>query len=223
MQRECGGREHAFRRAAGAEEDVDPGAGLGGGDDACNIAVADQRDAGAGFADLGDGFGVAVTIEHADHQLGDIHALGAGEVFQVFGERGVERYHVFRQAAADRDLLHVDVRRVQKIAALGQRNGGDGVRAAFGGDRGAFQRVHGDVHRRAPLADFLADIEHRRFIHLAFADDDGAVDGDGVEGLAHGFNGRTIGFVFLAAADPARGGDGGGFGDADEFEGQIAI
>src|SRR5271156_2957298 len=77
-----------------------------------------RSDAGAVFADLGDGLGVAVTIQHADHKLGNIHALRAGEVLQVFGERGVERYHVFRQAAANRDLLHVDVPRVQKIAAL---------------------------------------------------------------------------------------------------------
>ena len=97
------------------------------------------------------------------------------------------------------------------------------VGAAFGGDRGAFQRIDGDVHRRAAGADFLADIEHRRFVHLALADDDGAVDGDGVEGLAHGLDGRAVGLVLVAPADPAGGGDGGGLGDADEFERQIAI
>ena len=74
---------------------------------------------------LAIGLGVAVAIQHAGDEVGDVHVLGAGQVVQVFGERRVERYHAVRQAAADRDLVHVDVRRVQEIAAFGQRDGGD--------------------------------------------------------------------------------------------------
>ena len=95
--------------------------------------------------------------------------------------------------------------------------------STLGDDLGPFQRIDGDIHLGAALADLLADIEHWRLVHLAFADDDGAGDGDAVEGMAHGLHRRAVGFVLVAAAGPLRGRDGGGLGDADEFERQVAV
>ena len=45
--------------------------------------------------------------------------------------------------------------------------------------RGALERIDGDVDlgARRRGADLLADVEHRRLVHLAFADDDAALDG----------------------------------------------
>ena len=95
----------------------------------------------------------------------------------------------------DDELVHVDVGRVQQAAALGRGEHRDGVGLAGGAEVGALERIDGDVDfvelaRRPPLAfcampDFLADVEHRRLVALAFADDDGAVDRDRVELLAH--------------------------------------
>ena len=74
-----------------------------------------------------------------------------------------------------------------------------------------------------PTADLLADIEHRRFVALAFADDDGAVDGKIVERVAHGFDGGVVGGAFVAAADLARRLNGGRFRDTHRFESELAV
>ena len=166
---------------------------------------------------------MAVAIERADDQVGDLALLGAREVAQVLEHGGVEVDDVGRQAGADGDLVHVDVGRVQEVAALGQRHDGERVRTGLGGQRGAFERVDGDVHRRAAGADALADVEHRRLVHLALADDDRAVDGDAVEGAAHRLDGGAVGLVLLAQAHPARGAARGGLGDAHQVKRQVAI
>ena len=134
--------------------------------------------------------------------------LCPGEVAQVLRDRGIEVDDPVRQPAADCDLVHVDVGRMQEVAVFGQCHDGEGVRAALGRDVGAFERVDGDVHGGAAGADLLADIEHGRLVHLALADDDGAVDRDAVEGAAHAFDGGAVGLVLLATAHPAGGGEG---------------
>ena len=76
---------------------------------------------------------------------------------------------------------------------------------------------------RAAGADLLADIQHRRLVHLALADHHGAFDGDLVERLAHRLDRGAVGLVLLAETDPARGGECGGLGDADQFEREVAV
>ena len=72
------------------------------------------------------------------------------------------------------------------------------------------QRVDGDVHLRigsddaVRLADFFADIEHRRFVALALADDDGAVDRNRVHFLPHGLDGDLIRLVTVALSHRVR-------------------
>ena len=83
--------------------------------------------------------------------------------------------------------------------------------------------VDGDVHGGPAGADFLADEEHRRFVHLAFADHHGAVDIHRVEGLTHRFHRRAVGVVLLAEPDPAGRGERGRFGDPHQFEGEVAV
>ena len=74
-----------------------------------------------------------------------------------------------------------------------------------------------------PRADLLADVEHRRFVALAFADHDGAGDRQRVERLAHGFDGGVVGGMFVAAADLFGGSNRCGFGHAHRFEREGAI
>jgi hypothetical protein len=56
-------------------------------------------------------------------------------------------------------------------------------------------------------SDLLADIEHGRFVAFAFADDDGALHGNGVHGGAHGFGGNFVSTLAVAKAH--------GFGGSD--------
>jgi hypothetical protein len=56
----------------------------------------------------------------------------------------------------------------------------------------------GNFDAIARRADLLADVEHGRFVALAFADDDGAAHGDRVHGAAHGFGGDVVGALAIA-------------------------
>ena len=53
---------------------------------------------------------------------------------------------------------------------------GERVGPAGGADRRAFERIEGDIDLRTAGADLFADIKHRRFVALAFADHNRAVD-----------------------------------------------
>ena len=98
------------------------------------------------------------------------------------------------------------------------------AREALGGQRGAFERVDGDVDLgRAAVADLLAVVEHRGFVLLALADHDDAVHRDGVEHEAHRVDCGLVGGDLVAVADPAGGGQCGRFGDADQFEREVAV
>ena len=122
------------------------------------------------------------------------------------------------------ELLHVAVGRVEQPAALGGRQHGDRARLPVGDQVRALQRVDRDVDLgrladgRGRVADPLADVEHRGLVALALADHDPGVDGDLVEGPAHGLHGDPVGVHRVAAAHQARRGDRGGLGDADQLQ-----
>ena len=69
------------------------------------------------------------------------------------------------QAAADRDLVHVDVGRIEEAAMLGHRHDGQRIGQALGGDGGAFQRIERDVdlgaRRRRPSRRYRASAPRR--------------------------------------------------------------
>ena len=169
-----------------------------------------------------------VTIQRADHQIANVAFLGARQFAQIFLRLRIQIHNAFRQARPDRELIHVDIGRMQKAALFRQRHSRNRIRPALGGDGGTLQRVHRDIHFR-PAADlgvkpdFLADIEHRRLIHLALADYHCAGDGDGIEGLAHGFHRGAIGGVLVAPANPAGGCECSGFRHAHQFKRQVAV
>ncbi len=74
--------DDALRRAADAHQHVDAGPGLGGGDRRRDVAVADQVDARAGLAQLGDQVVVAVALEHDDRDLVHLDALRLGDALR---------------------------------------------------------------------------------------------------------------------------------------------
>jgi len=66
--------------------------------------------------------------------------------------------------------------------------------------------------------DLLADVEHRRLVAFALADDDGAIDGDGIHDPAHRLDGHLVGLVAIALAHGVGASDGGLLDDPQEFE-----
>ena len=125
---------------------------------------------------------------------------------------------------SDADLLHVRVRGVDEAARFGRGEDGDRPRLAVGDEVRALERVDRDVDGgrgvvlRAAPSDALADVQHRRLVALALADDDAAGELDLVHRATHGLGRGGVGFVLLAAAHEPRRGDGRGLGDADHLE-----
>ena len=149
---ERGRGDHALGRAAGAEQDVDAGVGVGRHDRAGDVAVADQADARAGLADLGDQVGCG------DRGRGSRRcspatflplALAIRSRFQVARLAQVD--HAAR-LGADRDLLHVRVGRVEELAVVGDRDHADRVGRAGRAQVGALERVDRDVDLRRVVA-----------------------------------------------------------------------
>ena len=83
-------RQHALGRAAGAHHRVHAGADDRRRDAGRQIAVANQPDARAGRADVGDELLVARPVEHDDDEVVDLAAEAVGDRLQVVGDRRVE-------------------------------------------------------------------------------------------------------------------------------------
>ena len=76
---------------------------------------------------------------------------------------------------------------------------------------------------RAAVADLLADVEHRRLVALAFADDHGAAQVHEAERLAHRLGGRLIGPVAIAAPHEPRRGQRRRLGHANDLQCQVSV
>ena len=111
-------------------------------------------------------------------------------------------------------------------AALARRGQhGNRIRRTGRAQVGAFERIDRNVDL-VPLppvavlllceADLFTDVEHRRFVALAFADHDRAVDRHGIHLATHRFDRDLIGAVAVALAHGVRAGDRGLFGNAEE-------
>jgi hypothetical protein len=95
---------------------------------------------------------------------------------------------------------------------------------ALAGQGGAFERIQRDVDARAAAQpDLLADVEHRRLVALALADDDAALDVERVQRRAHGVHRGLVGLLLVAAADHVEAGDGRGLADAHGGQRQVTV
>ena len=217
-------REHAFGRAALAHVHIDRGVFIGHRDDARDVAVTDQHHAAAQGTQLGNQLGMARTIKHADIDVGRLHALGSGHRHDVLGRGLGEIDDALGIARANRELVHIDVGRVQEAALFRRRQHGERVRPGLGGNRGALERIKRDVDLGAfAHADLFADEQHRGFVALALADHHGAIDVEVVEGLAHRRHGRRVSRLFITPPDQLRRRNRGGFGNAHHLQHQHAL
>ena len=163
-------------------------------------------------------------VEHHDRHVGDVDALRAGHGAQVLRDGALDVDDV-GGLGPDGELLHVEHRgRVEHRPALGHGEHGEGVGHALGHERGAVDRVDRDVALGAvAVAHLLPVEEHRGLVLLALPDDDGAAHRHRPDELAHRVDGRAVPAVLVAAADVAAGGHGGGLGDPDELEREVAV
>ena len=157
---------------------------------------------------------MARAVQHAAGHVFDPALCGLGEGLDIVRRFFVAADDAVGIARADGDLVHVGVRRIEQAAARGDGEHGERVGHGLGGQRRAFQRVKRDVDLGTLSgADFLADIEHRGFVALTFADHDAALELDLVEGRTHRVHGGGIGLFLVAPAHFLRSRDRGEFRD----------
>jgi hypothetical protein len=196
--------QHPLGRAAGTQIDIDARFfGVGGVNDAGDVAVADQLDRDARHPEVLNERGVAGPVEDAGGDFGRRHTLGPGEGAHIVDRRLVEIDEARRVPCPDRHLGHVDVGGVQQPAPLGDRQYRNRVRLILGAQRCAFERIDRDVDRRTvAAANALAEVEHAGLARVALADDDGAGDVEPAQFVVHGLDGGGVGGLLVALAAP---------------------
>ncbi len=174
--------------------------------------------------DVLDQLGVPRAVQDADRHVAHRQALDLGDRPDVLGDRRGDVQHV-RGVGSDGDLVHVeDRRRVEHRPAFGHRQHRDRVGHALAHQRGAVDRVDGEVALRAvAVADLFAVVEHRRVVLLALADDDDAAHRHRVDQLAHRVDRGAVAALLVAASHPAAGGHRAGLGDPHQLQGQVAV
>ena len=166
---------------------------------------------------------MALAIEHHHRQVLDPAILRPGDPLEVLGDRGGDVDHL-RRGRSDDELLHVVEVGVEHRAPLGEGDGRDAPGDAARDQARAVDRVHRDVDgRRVAVADLLADVEHRRLVLLALADDHHAVHVDESEAPAHRVDGGLVGYLLLIAPHVPSRGHRGALGDADQLERKVAV
>src|SRR5215204_1445333 len=114
------------RSAAAAYIDIAAGApGVGGVDHAGDVAVGDEAHRTASLAHRSDQVGVARAIENEGGDVFRGHPFGFGQRRNVVLGRGIEIDHPFGIARSDRNLLHIDIGRIEEGSAFRQRQRGD--------------------------------------------------------------------------------------------------
>ncbi len=192
------------------------------------VAVADQFDASPGLANVGNQFFVTRAVEHDHDQVVDAPLQATGDVLEVVGDRGIQIDRVLA-GRPDHDFFHVAVGRIQQTTFLRRRQHRDCTGSARRAQIGAFEGIDSDIDLRDLAAigkfgaDFLADVEHGRFVALAFANDDIAAHGDGVHRLPHGLGCDLVCQLAIAGAHGARGRDSRLLDHAQEFKREIAF
>jgi hypothetical protein len=154
-----------------------------------------------------------------DHrEILDLASFGFRQRVEVFGRALVQ----IDYPSADRtcgDLRHVGIRTVQQISSVSHCNHRQRIGRAGSANRRAFERVERDIHFRPTGTDLFADIKHGRFIPLAFANNDRAVDGERVKRPAHGVDSGLVGRLLIAATGQSRATQRRSFGHSNSFQG----
>ena len=189
-----------------------------------NVAIGNQTDRGACLADLGNHRLVAGTFQNANGDVRGGAALGGSQGFHPLTGRHVQGDDAFRIARTNGQLVHIGVRCVQHRSAWPHGNHCQCVGHVFGGQRGAFQWIKRDIDARTIAGShFFADVQHRRFVALAFANHHHTFDVEQVQLFAHGVHCRLVGGFFVATPDQRGRGQGGLFGDSGQAQRQHAV
>ena len=187
-----------------------------------DVAVSDEFDTGTGTAALVDDFLMARPVKDDDGQIVDASFQTFCNAAQVFLYRFGQIDAPFRPRA-DTELFHIHIRSMEQVPLAGDSHDGNGPILAFRRQVRPFQRVDSDIDFRTAGANFFTDIEHRRFIHFPFADDNSPINRYCRQNRMHAVHRQLVSAHLVAFPHEAAGFDGSRFGNTDKFQGQYAI
>ena len=158
------------------------------------------------------------TVQNHYRQIINLAVQRIGDRLEVF-RRGRVQVNPAFGARTDSDFFHIHVRRVQQ-AAFG-RNGNYRNRTGhpLGHKIRAFQRINRDIHFHTAGADLFTDVEHRRLVHFAFANDDRAANFHRIKRRPHRINRQLVSAILVASPHQAAAGDRRRFRHTDKFQG----
>ncbi len=167
---------------------------------------------------------MARPIQDDDGELVERLAFCPGDGIQVVTHRFGDVDRTAR-LGTHRNLVHVDERTgVQHRTAFGNGDDTQGIAASQRRECGSVDRVDCNVgDGLVAVADMFAIEQHRRFVLFALADDDDSIHVDGLQEIAHGVNGGTIGCMLVAAANPFGRRKCRRLGHPNEFHRQVAV
>ena len=165
----------AFRRTAGAQNHMNTAALNAAVDGRYDIPIGDETDACAGFSGFADDAFMSFTIKDNNGEIRDFTIHRFRHAGQVFSDRCIDIDASLR-SRTDADLLHIHIRCVEQAAFRCNSKDRDRAIFALRYQVRPFDRIDSDVDLFSALTNFFADIQHRCFIDLAFADDDSTGD-----------------------------------------------
>ena len=209
---EGAGGDDRLRRTADSHEEVDAGIGLAGREGASDVAVWDEADTRVERTYLFDKFLVARPVKDDDRDVFHRFSQRARDGSDVVGRRGVDVDRVCRVGAGGY-LVHIeDMLRIEERIPLREGHDADGVRKSEGGEARAVDRVYRYINLRfCSAAQLFAVEKHRRFVFLAFTNNNYSVHIDGIENKPHRVDRSSVNAVLIPASHPAACGHSGGF------------
>ena len=118
------------------------------------------------------------AVEYANDEFAWSYTLFLGNCIHIFSNRFVEVDDVGRVTRANRNLVHVHIGCIEKIALFGNGQYSQCVWSGLCRNRCALKRIERDVDAWASAdggADFFANKQHGRFVAFAFAYDNRAI------------------------------------------------
>ena len=187
-----------------------------------NIAVGKQGDTCACFTDFVHQAVMTFAVQQNYVQVAYFTVHCFSNACQVFADRSIDIDAAF-STGADSDFIHVHIRSMQQAATRSDSNNCDSAVLSFSNQVGTFNRVNSDINLRAAGTYFFADIQHRCFIHFAFADNNGTFNIYGIKGCAHSVNSQTVSTVLVASAYKMTAGNSCSLGYTYKFQRKLSV
>ena len=204
-----------------------------GAADACcyawhQIAVRDKPHLRAEVAQFFYQFLVPGSVEYHDDQVLDIAVQRICNDAEVVFRRGIEiksfpaRLLVPHHLRTDDQFIQIDVGRVPETACFGHRHHRNRSELVLCCKIRALEWIDRDIDLGTlPGSDLLADIEHRRLIPLALADDDLTIDIEPRQHSAHRLDRGIVRGMPVPETDPSCRSDRSSLGHLQELQEEI--